>query len=615
LDTGKGVRTPEKKEGSAEADGRRSFSTAPSQVQCKFFLTEGGCKKGSECSFKHDWMEVDKYGRCWQCGASNHTKKDCGVKVKKPAEKVLKVTSGDKKDSGARGSEEMKPKSGEGTSGSAGKDARGDSGTEGSKKKEEEKTEGSAVRELMLEAAGLLRSLKGPSLNKIALSSLEVRNQRSLLDGGATHCLRKPESKEEWDSAKEVEVHLAQGSTILRQKSWSRTLLTQDDVQPIVPLGVLVELCGYAVRWEGSNFELTDQSGRILDTTLEGSCPTVDEELGLELIREIESEVVKQKVRLYALQGRHLTDEEKGLLGEEQVGWLRLLREVFPSTPEEVLARVPPTSEWKGEALPWNRRRRRRMMRAKEIVFHLFSGPDARFWEKELSTPGREVICLDLEIDKRHDLRNDQLFSFLVHLCQRGTVRAILGGPPCRTISRLRHTQPGPPPLRARQGQGRFGLPNLDVWLRRRVEEDTTLWMRQLFLHMVASEASTAAVAFVKESPQDPETYSPTDEGREKVPSFWAFEEWQEFKRRYQMEEVSFDQGPMGHQGRKPTTLGTNIPVLGELAEIRGPGVVSGSHGETVEERIRSSKEWASWAPGLKRALVVALRHWLGGGS
>ena len=192
---------------------------------------------------------MDKYGRCWQCGASNHTKKDCGVKVKKPAEKVLKVTSGDKKDSGARGSEEMKPKSGEGTSGSAGKDARGDSGTEGSKKREEEKTEGSAVRELMLEAAGLLRSLKGPSLNKIALSSLEVRNQRSLLDGGATHCLRKPESKEEWDSAKEVEVHLAQGSTILRQKSWSRTLLTQDDVQPIVPLGVLVELCGYAVRW------------------------------------------------------------------------------------------------------------------------------------------------------------------------------------------------------------------------------------------------------------------------------------------------------------------------------------------------------------------------------
>ena len=147
------------------------------------------------------------------------------------------------------------------------------------------------------------------------------------------------------------------------------------------------------------------------------------------------------------------------------------------------------------------------------------------------------------------------------------------------------------------------------------MEEDTTLWMRQLFLHMVASEASTAAVAFVKESPQDPETYSPTDEGREKVPSFWAFEEWQEFKRRYQMEEVSFDQGPMGHQRRKPTTLGTNIPILGELAEIRGPGVVSGSHGETVEERIRSSKEWASWAPGLKRALVVALRHWLGGAA
>ena len=107
-------------------------------------------------------------------------------------------------------------------------------------------------------------------------------------------------------------------------------------------------------------------------------------------------------------------------MGEEHVRWLRLLKAVFPSTPDEVLARVPPKEEWKGQELPWNRRRRRRMLRAKEVVIHLFSGPDAKFWEKELSSPEREVICLDLEIDKRHDLRSDHLFAFLVHLCQRG---------------------------------------------------------------------------------------------------------------------------------------------------------------------------------------------------
>eukprot|EP00435_Cladocopium_sp_Y103_P040850 s2478_g11.t1 len=612
LEVGGVAKVAEKREGGGDPEGKRGSSSTPCQVQCKFFLTEGGCKKGSECGFKHEWLGTDKYGRCWNCGGSNHSRRDCPVKTKRSPEKALKAVSGDRKEVVAKGGEEMKPKSGEGAVAAPKKEIKGEAGSEVAKKGEDGKSEGNAVKELMLEAAGLLRSLKGPSLKKISLSSLEVKNQRSLLDGGATHCLRKPESEEEWTTAKEVEVHLAEGSTILRQKPWSRTLLTQGDVQPIVPLGVLVELCGYAVRWEGSNFELTDQSGRILDTTLEGNCPTVDEELGLELIKEIEAEIIKQKVRLNALQGKVLTREEESLLGEEHIRWLRLLKAVFPSTPDEVLARVPPKEEWKGQELPWNRRRRRRMLRAKEVVIHLFSGPDAKFWEKELSSPEREVICLDLEIDKRHDLRSDHLFAVLVHLCQRGTVRCILGGPPCRTVSRLRHTQPGPPPLRARSGPERFGLLNLDAWLRRRVEEDTTLWLRQLFLHMVAEENSPGPVAFVKESPQDPESYSPTPEGKEKVPSFWAFEEWKAFSRHYGMEEVSFDQGPMGHQRKKPTTLGTNVVVLRELAEIRGPGAVAGSHWETVEERIKASKEWACWAPGLKRALVVVLRCWLG---
>ena len=98
---------------------------------------------------------------------------------------------------------------------------------------------GEAVRGLIQEAAGLLKSLE---LRKIQLSSLEVKNKRALLDGGAMHSLRQCSSVQEWDKAREVEVHLAQGTLSLRLIPWTRTLLTMGEVQPIV------------VKWEGDRF-------------------------------------------------------------------------------------------------------------------------------------------------------------------------------------------------------------------------------------------------------------------------------------------------------------------------------------------------------------------------
>ena len=106
----------------------------------------------------------------------------------------------------------------------------------------------------------------------------------------------------EYESAMEVEVELAQGKVTLRQMPWSRTLLSATKVQSIVPLGVLAEI-GYCVHWEGTKFELTDPSGCILDTQLENGCPTVSEELGLELIKEVERHFIQCRARLAVLRG------------------------------------------------------------------------------------------------------------------------------------------------------------------------------------------------------------------------------------------------------------------------------------------------------------------------
>ena len=141
--------------------------------------------------------------------------------------------------------------------------------------------------------------------------------------------------------------------------------------------------------------------------------------------------------------------------------------------------------------------------------------------------------------------------------------------------------------------------------------DDTVLFMRTLGLYMVAADAASESgggrVGLVLESPQDPETYSPSEPGEEPKPSFWAWKEWRDFGMRYGMSLVSFDQGPFGHERRKPTSLGTNLDILSQLKEVRGPGEAVGLK-DSLEQRMEDSRAWAAWAPGLKAALKVAIR-------
>ena len=87
------------------------------------------------------------------------------------------------------------------------------------------------------------------------------------------------------------------------------------------------------------------------------------------------------------------------------------LKALFPLLPDEVLMRAVPdlsnAQNLDGSLLPWNRRKRRRLDQAKQLVVHLFSGPDQRFWEKELSGHGVEVLCVNLNAVVSADLQDD----------------------------------------------------------------------------------------------------------------------------------------------------------------------------------------------------------------
>ena len=63
-----------------------------------------------------------------------------------------------------------------------------------------------------------------------------------------------------------------------------------------------------------------------------------------------------------------------------------------------------------------------------------------------------------------------------------------LVGPPCRSVSRLRHRAPGPRPVRGRDDR-RFGLSDLTVSEKELVVGDLALLLKQCGLWLMAWEA------------------------------------------------------------------------------------------------------------------------------
>ena len=125
--------------------------------------------------------------------------------------------------------------------------------------------------------------------------------------------------------------------------------------------------------------------------------------------------------------------------------------------------------------------------------------------------------------------------------------------------------------------QGRPG----EVQTRRSVSrEDSALRLMPMVLFEVAREARSEkgwmAPAFVQENPRDPKEWLGTGENGKgtKQPelgwaTFWAWPETEEFAARNQMLVAKLDQGPLGHERRKPTTLLTNQVEVMALHGVR----------------------------------------------
>ena len=481
--------------------------------------------------------------------------------------------------------------------------------------------------ELLHEATQLLKSLKvQPKIQVMQVSNLDhADSEMALIDSGATHGLRTAHNQAEWDEAEPANVQLASGSTSdFKLKKGTRILLGHPDgvSSVIVPMGALNDL-DFRVTWSSNMCRIRDDDGRELNVTVVNGCPTIPRDEGLKLLEWLEGYQLHQRQKLAVIKKLLTAPDglDKGQLNVE-VAFTAKLRQHFPKLPDEVMERIVPylgmlEAESVGNKLPWNRHKRRRLAKAKHIVIHCFSGPDQAYWDRHCGSASTEVLCIDTTCSTAANLHDKYVFGYVLMLCASGRVRAVLGGPPCRTLSALRYQGDDGPGI-LRNDEFPYGLPSLNAADHELVLGDTVLMFRFWAFYIMAEEVrevSMPPTQFFMEQPEDPAHYRSQQEvQRHGYFSIFRTQEWQDFAWIYNLHLVNFDQFPMGHAKRKPTTLATNEVTMMQLNGIRGAPpnesqLTNDYKAMPLEKRCETSKSWSAWAPGLKLAIATTINQ------
>ena len=378
-----GTATPSAKVLQLEQDGKGNKMQDAASKPCRFWGSESGCKHGRNCKFQHGALS-DQSKRCFCCSSTEHRKQDCPYKDAQPSMSSSMV--------GGSGSVGGGKPAGKGKNGKSGKGTRTNSAVNGNGNgkglgesqdpkvaavssttttKEEQATAATSTTsktedghreqhsdppkaatgetELVNEVTSLLRSLRAEASVKVCgVRKIQRGDQVSvLLDGGATHCLRTCHDDKEWRQARDIEVTLAEGSKLMKQCRSTKTLLTQEVVQPIIPVSMVTSL-GYQVQWQENCCKISHPSRPDIPVQLVQGCPTVDWEVGMKLFDEVEQAQKEQCWIRAVLAGEESAEEDSKL---------HLLRELFPGVPVRLLSRLPGKTNWNPAALPFNRRR------------------------------------------------------------------------------------------------------------------------------------------------------------------------------------------------------------------------------------------------------------------
>ena len=518
---------------------------------CSFWGTETGCRYGKNCRLVHTLLE-DRNARCWNCSATTHRKAECPF-LSREGESTQPTSRGSGEVGDGRGGEGKSGSKGKFKSKSSGKHLKDGKESAGEKSNDKGKTvettsatsrssatatttgdgkgtdqasamkaeadthqQGSGetadtTKELLTEMTGLLRSLRITEPQMKVCQVMKISggsNNMTLLDGGATHCLRKAGSDREWKEGKPIVVKLASGHAQLRQNQDTGTLLTQEDVQALIPVGKLIDI-GCQLTWTRDKCRVEHLTHGVIPVELQMGCPMVDEHWGTMLMQEVE-DFERRRARVRAVLACGLLAEGSH---EKRVAELCSM---YPQVPHRILERIPGEEEVDMVQVPLNRRQRRKIQRAEAVIIHMYSGPGEAKWRVLETMTGVVTLCFDLRLG--HNVMDGHLAGYIQSIIDGGKVVAWLSGPPCRTVSACRNDYDnGPPRLRDGDGEGRFGREGLTVTQQEKADVDTVLYLKNLtWIREVLKKNPQASI--VLEQPRDPQEWRPQDGGEQ--PSF-----------------------------------------------------------------------------------------------
>ena len=388
---------------------------------------------------------------------------------------------------------------------------------------------------------------------------------------------------EELESAEPVQVELACGSTMLWKKPGSMTLLSKDEVEPIIPLRMLVEN-GYMLKWSAAGCEISHPDHGRIRCWRRSGCPVMNREEALKL--------------LYQLENVEKANE-------------------IPEVPAAVWAMMKGQGkDWRRceGKLPWNRRQRRRM-ESRGVILHIFAGSaeSSSRW-KDLEDTGYDVVVLDVLRNEKEDMHSPAVWAYLWDLASRGLIRMIYGGPPCRSTSRLRHRQPGPRPVRGR-GEKRFGL-GQPYRIRRKDDGGR----HSAHIQVGGPIREERRGHWASHGLGIPDGASIRPDGiygrpwRSGLPFSMGMARDEGLHG-----QVRHGEGMLRSRWYWTFATKTHDPSdekdLQQLEGIRAKGGRHEPLEEDLQKRMQQTSTWASWSPGLVSAVKVAIREFVKGGA
>lgn len=234
---------------------------------CRHYLTDRGRKKGKSCKFLH---QGDGEKRCWACGAKDHYANNCprgSEESKNP--RAAKISPGGKtaeKEKESKGSPFGGDRIAEGADGASVASSQGTGedtmkglleeanrmlkNMNGGEEPVEKTVKLGGSEERIMNLQRQLDELRRASMKPFRISKCVKGSHRGLLDSGATHALRPKRKDEKISHFPCVTVTLAGDKEMQMRLSPTGTIVGEEFVEPIIPMGMMTKVLGCTVVWD-----------------------------------------------------------------------------------------------------------------------------------------------------------------------------------------------------------------------------------------------------------------------------------------------------------------------------------------------------------------------------